>query len=501
MRLRAVIACIGLLAWMDSPLQAQAPDPNLALFFQAASADNDTSEGALEQIGQQWKNGYAALLLDWVRFLPSGKGGDSARLGADGNAVLDTDFSGGDPSGNSDPLRGGSRFSSRRDPRVQTRERILKFLERQTGQNHGDDLDAWRQWMWAQPYDTHAQIGMFKANLYGSVDQAFRSFFQGTAAVRLDEIDWGGVRVGAAGIPALDQPPTIAAAEASYLADDNIVFGLVVGGAARAYPKRILAWHELARDTLGDLDITLVYCTLCGVVIPYKSEVGGRVVKFDTSGLLFRSNKLLFDELSWTLWSSITGEPLVGRMVGSGVRLSPLPVVTTTWRDWRTTHPDTSVLSLETGFERDYAEGVAYAEYFNTDDLMFEVSNRDSRLANKDEVLAVRFRGRDGDQALAISADFLRRNRLFQTNFAGRDLLVVTSEDGANRLYASPPEKFVGFAAENRIEDEHGGLWEARSDQLVPLDSPEAALPRLSAFRAFWFGWFAQYPGTEWITG
>ena len=104
-------------------------------------------------------------------------------------------------------------------------------------------------------------------------------------------------------------------------------------------------------------------------------------------------------------------------MVGSGVRLSPLPVVTTTWRDWRTANPHTSVLSLDTGFERDYGEGVAYADYFATDELMFEVPNRDSRLKNKDEVLAIRFPGGDGDQALAISVAFLQRNRLFKIDF------------------------------------------------------------------------------------
>jgi hypothetical protein len=64
---------------------------------------------------------------------------------------------------------------------VQTRERILKFLERQTGQKYGDDLDEWRRWMWAQPYDTHGELSTFKANLYGSVDQAFRKFFRGRA--------------------------------------------------------------------------------------------------------------------------------------------------------------------------------------------------------------------------------------------------------------------------------------------------------------------------------
>ena len=461
MRLRAAAVGMALAVLIVRPLPAQIIEPSLLLFFQAASPDRATSEQALEKIGAQWKDGYAALLLDWVRFLPAGDAADN----------------------------------------VHTARRIVEFLEAQTGRRYGDDLDGWRRWMWAQPYDTHSQISTFKANVYGSVDQAFRGFFKGTAAVRLDEIDWGGVRVGGGGIPALDHPPTVAAAQAGYLADDNIVFGLSVNGHARAYPKRILAWHELAWDTVGEVEITLVYCTLCGVVIPYRSEVDGQLVKLNTSGLLYRSNKLLFDEPSMTLWSSITGEPLVGELVGSDVRLTPLPVVTTTWRDWRTANPYTTVLSLETGFDRDYGEGVAYADYFATDELMFEVPSRDSRLNNKDEVLAVRFPGPDGDEALAISAEFLRRNRLFQTSFAGRELLVVTSEDGANRLYASPPAKLVRFVEGNRIEDASGKLWEAREDQLVPLEAPAEALPRITAFRAFWFGWYAQYPRTELIAG
>ncbi len=489
MRLRAAVVTIALLTLIAAPSAAQSADPSLLLFFQAASPDKGTSENALDEIGKHWKDGYTALLLDWLRFLPSGEAGDNTSGGANGGQGSDDPESQGDGAGSSPAS----------DPRVQTRERILDFLEAQTGQEYGDDLDQWRHWMWAQPYNTHAQISRFKANVYGSFDQAFRKFFRGTSAVRIDEIDWGGVRVGGGGIPALDHPPTVSVAEASYLDDDNIVFGLYINGHARAYPKRILAWHELAWDTIGDLEITLVYCTLCGVVIPYKSEVDGQVVKLDTSGLLFRSNKLLFDEPSSTLWSSITGEPLVGDMVGSGVRLSPLPVVTTTWRDWRTANPHTSVLSLDTGFERDYGEGVAYADYFATDELMFEVPNRDSRLKNKDEVLAIRFPGGDGDQALAISVAFLQRNRLFKIDFAGRDLVVVTSEDGANRLYASPSAKLVRFVDGNRIEDEHGNLWEAREDQLVPLATPVEGLPRLNAFRAFWFGWYAQYPETELI--
>jgi hypothetical protein len=79
MRLRAAVVRVALLALIASPLQAQTADPSPVLFFQAASPDEGTSEDALEEIGKHWKNGYAALLLEWVRFLPSGERGDNAR--------------------------------------------------------------------------------------------------------------------------------------------------------------------------------------------------------------------------------------------------------------------------------------------------------------------------------------------------------------------------------------------------------------------------------------
>ena len=266
-------------------------------------------------------------------------------------------------------------------------------------------------------------------------------------------------------------------------------------------PKRILAWHELAWDRLGGNELTIVYCTLCGTVIPYKSEIGGRVVKFDTSGLLYRSNKLLYDDLTWTLWSSLTGEPVAGRMVGRGVRLVALPAVTTTWDEWRATHPDTTVLSLDTGFERDYGEGVAYAQYFATDELMFDVSETSDRLPNKEEVLTIRFPRPDGgDDALAIAARYLQANRLFQTEFAGRELVVVTTPAGANRVYASPGLEFVELVGDNQVKDAQGKLWTAGEDGLTAVDDPQRSMPRLTAFRAFWFGWYAQYPQTELIS-
>ncbi len=502
MKLRFVVACVALLAIAANPVVAQeSADPDLTLFFEAASADKDVADAALEQIGANWKDGYAIMLIDWLRFLSRGQGVNTGgMIAASGQATTSDPSQERDIPTGTGPLEGRNRFGNRRNPRVQARERLVGNLEKFTGQSFGDDLDAWREWARALPYDPHAGLGAFKANFYAQIDPTFRNFFQGTARVRLDAIDWGGVK--ASGIPALDHPKTVDADKAGYLNDSDVVFGFFRNGEARAYPQRILAWHELAWDKVGGEEITLVYCTLCGTVIPYSSTVVSRQVKFDTSGWLYQSNKLLFDEISFTLWSSLTGEPVVGRMAGSGVRLTSMPVVTTTWGEWRSLHPQTTVLSLETGHERDYDEGAAYADYFGSDELMFVVSDRDARLKNKDEVLAIRFprRNGEGDDALAISADFLVQNRLFQTEFSGRQLLVLTSPDGANRVYAAPGVTFVERVGENQVRDSTGRTWVADEDAIVPTDNPGDALPRLAAFRAFWFGWYAQYPETQLIT-
>jgi len=501
MKPRFIVVGVALMAIALNPVLAQeSADPDLKFFFEAASVDKDVADTALEAIGANWKDGYSIMLIEWLRFLSQGQGVSTGGAiaatgqGATRNQTADRRLSDGMQSG-----EGRNRFGNRQNPRVQARERLVGNLEKFTGQSFGNDLDAWRDWARALPYDPHPGLGVFKANFYAQIDPGFRNFFQGTAMVRLDAVDWGGVKV--SGIPALDHPATLAAGDARYLSDSDVVFGLFRNGEARAYPQRILAWHELAWDKVGGDEITLVYCTLCGTVIPYSSEVGGRVVKFDTSGLLYQSNKLLFDDLTFTLWSSLTGEPVVGRMAGSGTRLASMPIVTTTWGEWRKLHPETTVLSLDTGHERDYDEGVAYAQYFASDELMFAVSERDSRLNNKDEVLAIRFpRRAGGDDALAISADFLAQNRLFQTEFSGRQLLVLTSPDGANRVYAAPGVTFVERVGENQVRDSEGRTWVADEDSIVPTDNPGGALPRLSAFRAFWFGWYAQYPDTELIT-
>lgn len=490
---------LALAVQADPHGDAPGPHPPLHAFLRAASPDERQARAALAEIAAGWRDGYAPILVDLARFMRSAPAPRPAAVPAltlDDGDPLDTAAPGraaGDPR--------ASTASGPPPPSAHIRQRLVRFLEKQTGQRFGDDLRRWRRWYWNRPYDPHPQYARFKAGLYSNVDARMAAFFPPAAKelIRLDEVDWGGV--GVDGIPPLDRPKHVHAAQAAYLKDGNVVFGVFLAGEARAYPKRILAWHELARDRLGGVDLAIVYCTLCGTVIPYGAEVGGVVRTFGTSGLLYRSNKLMFDQESMSLWSAVDGRPVLGSLAGEPLELRAYPVVTTTWKAWRERHPQTTVLSLDTGFERNYAEGAAYREYFATDSLMFEVPNADGRLGNKDEVLAFFVASPRADgarRAVAVSVRLLNRNPLHVLPAERRTLVVVTSRDGANRVYDATAAPAMARLLDGGafVEDADGRRYRVGEEALAPDEGGQPSLPRIPARRAFWFGWHAQYPDT-----
>jgi hypothetical protein len=459
-------ALIVLLAWPAAAALGQNESPSVDAFLDAASANRRQATEAQAQIAASWRDGYAAMLIDLLDVVQRTRG-------ANPRTFMPT-------------------------------ARLAEFLEQQTGQTFGEDVERWREWSWSLPYAPHPQYGDFKGRLYAQLDPRFVVFFRAEAepTIRLDEISWGGVSIN--GIPPLDHPKHVPGAEASYLDDDNIVFGFYLDGEARAYPKRILAWHELALDRVGERELAIVYCTLCGTVVPFDARVGGRALTFGTSGLLYRSNKLMFDHETASLWSSLTGEAVVGPIVELKLKLSALPVVTTTWREWRTRHPDTLVLSLDTGFERDYSEGAAYRAYFATDELMFGVSQRDGRLPNKAEVFVVRSTlppdaptaARADTPPFAISTRLLGEQPVFHADVGGTPIVVVTSAGGASRAYASATYRFASTDGNDTVRDGEGRQWVAEEDFLVASFDSNVRLARVAGHRAFWFGWYAQHPDT-----
>ena len=375
------------------------------------------------------------------------------------------------------------------------RQQLLDVLGDKTGQSFGYDTNRWFAWLWNQKEARSPGYDNFKALFYRVIDSRFETYFKDrgdSAQIRLDEIRWGGVRQD--GIPPLREPLMISADEADYLADDNIVFGIEVNGDVRAYPKRILAWHEMFVDTVGGTPVAGVYCTLCGTVILYETEFAGINHALGTSGFLYRSNKLMYDQATQSMWNTIKGEPVLGPLVGKGIALKHQSVVTTSWGEWKSRHPQTKVLSLDTGHQRDYGEGVAYQEYFATDRLMFNTPFNDRRLKNKQEVLALRFPAHPKEQ-LAIDTDFLRQNPIYTDKIGLQSFVVLTDTTGANRVYEDKGHVFANYDGQSKLTDEKGISWTLSENRLESAHGE--VLNRLPYHRAFWFGWHATYPDTR----
>ena len=371
---------------------------------------------------------------------------------------------------------------------------LLLLLQEKTGQDLGLDRDAWFEWVWQQEFDLHPQYADFKAALYSRIDPVFQRYFDSryAATIRLDEIRWGNVTQD--GIPPLRGPRMISSARADYLADTDVVFGIEINGHARAYPKRILGWHELVVDDVDGIQVAGVYCTLCGSMIAYKADHDGIRHELGTSGFLYRSNKLMFDRATQSLWSTLQGRPVVGPLVGRDIELERLGVVTTTWGEWKRRHPLSHVLALPTDFRRNYTEGAAYREYFASDDLMFRVPTRDSRLRNKDPVLAVRLPGQS-TEPLAISVDFLLTRPIYHDRVGSVDLVVLTDPSGASRVYASSDVRFTRYDGRAKVLDDRGHAWTMTEQRLTSEHGQQLA--RLPVHRAFWFGWHAAFPDTR----
>ena len=264
------------------------------------------------------------------------------------------------------------------------------------GESSGKTWGEWMLWQQAHPeVEPFEGFDGFKADVMAAIDPNFREFLGSGIEheIRLEEIVWGGVVKD--GIPALTNPEHIAPDEADYLTPDELVFGVAINGDARAYPLRIMDWHEMFNDVVGGQPVSLAYCTLCGSGILYKTDVEGRDAPliFGSSGFLYRSNKLMYDQGTKSLWNQFTGRPVVGELTGSGIELDVLPVAITTWSDWLARHPDSTVLSLDTGYDRDYTPGSPYGDYFASADLMFPALVEDERLDAKDYVYAVRVDG------------------------------------------------------------------------------------------------------------
>ncbi len=347
--------------------------------------------------------------------------------------------------------------------------------------------------LWKQPSTYGLYYSDFKAELYKRIDPAFARYFQDRASqseIRIDEVVWGGVKQD--GIPPLRKPKMIEARAASYLDDGDQIFGIVIGGRAYAYPQRILAWHEFFTDEIDEVPIAGVYCTLCGSVVIYNTRVDGEVYDLGTSGFLYRSNKLMYDKATQSLWSMLLGKPVIGPLVAKDIELSVLPVETTDWASWVERFPDTKVLSDNTGYDRDYGTGVAYKNYYASDRLMFPVPLLDERLDNKARIFVPRIEGYETDP-LGITVDFLKKNRLYEAEINDTKVLILTDGSSGSRAYHVGTHTFQAFE-DGILVDKEDRKWEVGED-FIKLEGMK--FPRLPAHEVFWFAWVNTFPSTR----
>ena len=371
--------------------------------------------------------------------------------------------------------------------------RLLDALQRVAGAKIPRDWKAWMEWL-----EEHTEIRpyrefvSFKADILARFDSNFRGFlYPGVKhEIRVEEIVWGGVKKD--GIPALVNAKQIPAGEATYLTERELVFGISINGDSRAYPLRILDWHEMLSDVVGGVPVSLAYCTLCGSGILFDTRVRGRrePFVFGSSGLLYRSNKLMYDTQTKSLWNQFTGRPVVGKLAKSGIELKVLPMVIASWQDWLAANPDTTALSLETGFERDYRPGQAYGAYFASPDLMFPVVVQDRRLAPKDRVFVLR----DGANEMAWALSLFKGRTVIHDTVGPRDVVLIgKAQTESVRAYESGGRTFVATEENPSRVTSDGAQWTVTEIALIGPDGE--SLARLPGHVAYWFAWQSHNAG------
>ena len=349
---------------------------------------------------------------------------------------------------------------------------------------------TWHDWMlWQEDHpeiEPFAGFDAYKADVMALIDETFRLFLRPGVKheIRLEEIAWGGVRKD--GIPALVNPTHTGAAEAEYLDDDELVFGVEINGDARAYPLRILDWHEMFNDVVGGVPVALAYCTLCGSGILYETLQPPRTepLIFGSSGFLYRSNKLMYDRQTHSLWNQFTGRPVVGPLTGSGIKLMVRPVAITSWKNWLRRHPETMVLSLDTGYARDYTPGRPYGAYFDSPDLMFPALVPDKRLKPKDYVFALRA----GDREKAWPLSAFKDGAVINDTVGPLDVVLIGDATTRTvRAYGAGGRDFAAVADQPDSVIADGETWKVEEDALVGAGGQR--LKRLAGHIAYWFAW------------
>jgi hypothetical protein len=312
------------------------------------------------------------------------------------------------------------------------------------------------------------------------------------------------------GIPAIDRPAFVAPRAAdAWLNQKEPVLALEIDGDARAYPLQILMWHEIVNDTVGGKPVAITYCPLCNSGLVFERVVKGRTLDFGTSGKLYKSDLVMYDRQTHSLWAQMEGRAIVGKLVGT--RLTLRPANTLAWEDWKAAHPGGKVLSRETGHARRYGAN-PYEAYDRPDANPFLFAGRpDPRRPAKERVVGVSL----GGVARAYPWPMLARNSVVHDTL-GDEALVIFYRPGTlsalddaridrsravgatsvwSRVVGGKTLTFEAVADGFR-DRETGTMWNLLGHAIRgPLAGKR--LRAITHVDAFWFAWAAFHPATS----
>ena len=369
---------------------------------------------------------------------------------------------------------------------------VRAALSALTGERLDDDA-GWYEWSARRETPLPPGYVTWKGRLLALLDARFATLLTDstTFTVRPDQLVWAGV--GIADLPPLDDPPLVHSLEQRYLDGSDEVYGLVQGGLARAYPLRVLRWHVVLRDEIDGTPIIVVACELCGGAAAFDPRIDGVEHRFVDAGLVYDSRRLLVDDESGSLWDAFTGRAVAGPMAAAGAALQRRPLVTATWEGWASMHPNTSVLSLETGHLRDYSSAAIVTH------RRFPIGERrDGSLAPEARVIGVALNG----AARAYRIDAVAAAGIVRDVVGGAAITLISAGPGrAVRIYATGPLTVSALHLDGEPpaltgdDGAAGTRWIVQEHALTSiLDGRDyRAVPWLLGF---WRTWQATHPET-----
>ena len=308
--------------------------------------------------------------------------------------------------------------------------------------------------------------------------------------IPLDKIKGGGPPKD--GIPSIDDPKFAKIQDSQFVSDSDVVIGLEINGESRAYPLFILVWHEIVNDEFGGLPVAVTYCPLCYTNQVFERTIEGKEVEFGTSGKLYNSNLLMYDRWTESYWSQGLGIAVTGELAGTKLKTIPFDVIT--WGDWKKLHPETVVLTTDTGYLRSYATD-PYGDYYTDPRIIFPVEHEDDRMHPKEIILGFNENG----IYKAYKQNDIEKNKIINDKIGETSLMLVSLFSQNSRAFDRNLNEEIlefEFLDERIIDTKTKSEWNYDGVAISgPLEGN--SLKRMSMAPGFWFEWIAFHPQTE----